>query len=66
MRVEIALFVDYYNSNRYYETLRNVTPDDVYFGLREAILGGGKALKLKTMENRRRRNKQLDKAVSVT
>ena len=32
MRAEIANFVDYYNSKRYYEALGNITYDDVYSG----------------------------------
>ena len=50
-------FIDYYNSNCYHEALGNVTPDDAYLGRREVILK--KALKLKTLENCKRRNKQL-------
>ena len=65
MRSEIAYFVDYYNSKRYYEALGNVTPDDVYFGRREVIVAIRKALKIKTMENRKKKNKQLGDAESL-
>ncbi len=66
VRVVIENFVDYYNSKRYHEALGNVTPDDVYFGRRETILKARKTLKLRTLENRKRKNKQLSIAGSVT
>ena len=66
VRFVIENFVDYYDSKRYHEALGNVTPDDVYFGRRETILKARKILKLRTLENRKRKNKQLSIAGSVT
>ena len=38
LKGQIAEFVDYYNNHRYHESLHNVTPPDVYFGLDHQIL----------------------------
>ncbi len=35
---QIGAFVDYYNNERYHESLNNVTPADVYFGRDKAII----------------------------
>ena len=33
----IVEFVDYYNNNRYHESLNNVTPADVHYGREEEV-----------------------------
>jgi hypothetical protein len=48
-------FYRFYNYERYHEALGNVTPADVYFGRTEPILTRRKALKTRTMEERRQR-----------
>ena len=52
----MEVFVDYYNNERVHEALGNVTPADVYFGRREAILEARAELKSKSLARRKRTN----------
>jgi putative transposase len=53
---EISKFVDYYNHHRYHEALKNVTPEDVYFGRNHEILSKRDLIKTKALELRRKQN----------
>ncbi len=53
---QIAAFVDYYNNERYHESLGNLTPADVYFRRDQQILKQREGIKRKTMLKRRLRH----------
>ncbi len=53
LECQIEAFVDYYNNQRYHESLNNVTPADVYFGRDKAILRERKRIKKQTIRHRR-------------
>jgi putative transposase len=53
---EIGRFVDYYNHQRYHESLDNVTPADVYFGRAKEVLTRREEIKRRTLEARRRQH----------
>jgi putative transposase len=50
---KIKEFVDYYNNERYHESLNNLTPADVYFGRGKEILENRKMVKRKTLAKRK-------------
>jgi len=50
---QIEAFVDHYNHQRYYESLKNLTPADVYFGRGQSILASRERIKKRTIAKRR-------------
>jgi len=49
----IREFVDYYNHERYHESLNNLTPADVYYGRGQTVLDRRERIKMQTMAARR-------------
>ncbi|MFS4439165.1 IS3 family transposase [Paracoccaceae bacterium GXU_MW_L88] len=47
---QIGAFVEYYNNQRYHESLGNMTPADVYYGRAEQILKQREEIKRKTVD----------------
>ena len=50
---QIDAFVEHYNHQRYHESLKNLTPADVYFGRGQTILLERERIKRKTIQHRR-------------
>jgi putative transposase len=50
---QIGTFVEHYNRVRYDESIKNLTPADVYFGRAETILTERQRIKRETIPNRR-------------
>ena len=53
LETEIEKFVDYYNNERYHESLDNVTPADMYQGRRITILNERDIIKQETLKKRK-------------
>jgi len=58
LRTSLEAFVNYYNNERYHESLDNLTPSDVYFGNAEQRLHQRMQIKKSTMKERRRKNRK--------
>ncbi len=58
LKAEIESFVEYYNNQRYHESLDNVTPADVYMGRAVRILKERDRIKERTMKQRKREYKK--------
>ena len=50
---KIGEFIQYYNTRRYHESLKNLTPEDVWLGRGENILKQRRKIKQKTINIRR-------------
>jgi transposase InsO family protein len=53
---ELERFIRWYNHERYHESLRNLTPADVYHGRHRELMTARELVKLQTLERRRREN----------
>ena len=54
LKARIGAFVDYYNTERYHESLNNLTPADDYTGRGQTVLNRRRRIKQKTLAERRR------------
>lgn len=53
LEAHIGRFIDHYNHRRYHESLKNLTPADVYFGRGQTILLRRERIKRETIKQRR-------------
>lgn len=54
LKFAIARFVDYYNRERYHESLDNMTPSDIYYGRAEEVKTRREKIKKRTFRERKR------------
>ena len=54
LKAALQQFVNYYNHERYHESLRNLTPADVFYGREQEILDQREKIKLATLAMRRK------------
>jgi hypothetical protein len=53
LEAQLDAFVEHYNQRRYHDSLRNLTPADVYFGRGQTILLEHERIKRNTLQRRR-------------
>jgi putative transposase len=58
LKAHIDRFIEHYNHRRYHESLRNLTPADVYFGRGQTILLQRERIKRETIKLRRLHNQR--------
>ena len=58
LKARVHEFVNHYNTRRYHESLKNLTPEDVFLGRGNAILEKRNETKLKTMARRKHLHQQ--------
>ena len=54
LKMALKDFVAYYNNERYHESLKNVTPADVYYGRQYEVLTKRSKIKRRTMKRRKK------------
>ena len=59
LEYEIGQFIEYYNHQRYHESINNLTPADVYFGRGKSILEKRRLIKNKTIKQRRLQHRRI-------
>ncbi len=62
---EIARFVEYYNNQRYHESLNNLTPADVYYGRAREVETRRERIKRETLQQRRRYSRVLTHKTNI-
>ena len=58
LRSALEAFVQYYNNERYHESLDNMTPADVYHGRDREIRSQRHHTKMRTLKERRKHNRK--------
>ena len=53
LKYRLPEFIEYYNNFRYHESLQNLTPADMFYGLEEEKLKRRRLCKQKTIRKRR-------------